>query len=196
MKDYLNKSRAVQILALYGETSVNDIEKGGPGSGPKHKEGDTVYFEGKKYKAGKHEAHVNLRYLNNHEDNSPAVTSNDPSSSRYLQVHETKVKTEEEHLDKSNGESEPLRDFHGRGEFDADGLEPTVKIKKSMESNFNSIRAAQILSLYGQAPVQRKKADDEDQNNDAQTPVNFDTTSSDQPDITIIDSDLNLTTKP
>lgn len=33
-------------------------------------------------------------------------------------------------IEKDSGESQPLRDFHGKGEFDADGLEPTVKPKK------------------------------------------------------------------
>lgn len=32
-------------------------------------------------------------------------------------------------IKKSDGESEPLRDFHGKGEFDADGLEPTKIVK-------------------------------------------------------------------
>lgn len=61
-----------------------------------------------------------------------------------------------------------------------------------MENYLNKARAEQILGLYGVKPKQSRKADDEDENNDAATKVVLDATSDSQPDISVIDSDLNL----
>lgn len=99
-------SKKKGLQKAFETLGIDLIEKGGVGSG-RHKEGEEVMYEGKKYKAGKHDPSTNLRYLHDTNTNKHA----EDHKGDKLQVHESRVKKVEKE-ESNNGKSDQKTDLH------------------------------------------------------------------------------------